>query len=72
MHTGEIYARNPMFVTDLASGTTVDYAYAQGITYSYTLELRDTGTYGVLLPEDQILPTAEETWAGLIAATLAI
>uniref|UniRef100_A0A3P8Y524 Carboxypeptidase A1 n=1 Tax=Esox lucius TaxID=8010 RepID=A0A3P8Y524_ESOLU len=44
---------------------TIDWAYNQGIKYSYTMELRDTGRYGFLLPANQIIPTAEETWLGL-------
>ncbi|KAA0201538.1 hypothetical protein HAZT_HAZT005431 [Hyalella azteca] len=55
-----------------AAGTTVDYGYLAGITYSYTIELRDTGTFGFLLPAIEIVPTAQETWAGIIAAILAI
>lgn len=49
-----------------ASGGTIDWTYNQGIKYSYTFELRDTGTYGFLLPADQIVPTAEETWLALM------
>ncbi|MCM8651506.1 hypothetical protein MZO44_15585, partial [Lactiplantibacillus sp. E932] len=49
-----------------ADGITVDWTYEQGIKYSYTFELRDTGRYGFLLPADQILPTAEETWLALM------
>jgi carboxypeptidase A4 len=30
-----------------------------------TVELRDTGNYGFVLPAAQILPSAEEMWAGL-------
>lgn len=37
-----------------------------GVTLSWVLELRDTGTYGFLLPADQIIPTAEETVAMFI------
>ncbi|NXC16788.1 CBPB1 Carboxypeptidase, partial [Corythaeola cristata] len=44
-----------------ASGGSDDWAYDQGIKYSFTFELRDTGTYGFLLPESQIKPTCEET-----------
>ncbi|XP_066446021.1 carboxypeptidase A1-like [Eleutherodactylus coqui] len=49
-----------------ADGTTTDWAYDNGIKYSYTFELRDTGKYGFLLPAEQIIPTAEETWLALM------
>ncbi|NXM30797.1 CBPA1 Carboxypeptidase, partial [Oxyruncus cristatus] len=48
-----------------ASGATIDWTYNQGIKYSFTFELRDTGRYGFLLPATQIVPTAEETWLAL-------
>ncbi|NWS49371.1 CBPA1 Carboxypeptidase, partial [Probosciger aterrimus] len=48
-----------------ASGATVDWTYNQGIKYSFTFELRDTGRYGFLLPANQIIPTAQETWLAL-------
>ncbi|XP_041531488.1 carboxypeptidase A2 isoform X2 [Microtus oregoni] len=48
-----------------ASGGSIDWAYDIGIKYSFAFELRDTGSYGFLLPAKQILPTAEETWLGL-------
>ncbi|XP_007953585.1 carboxypeptidase A2 [Orycteropus afer afer] len=48
-----------------ASGGSIDWAYDYGIKYSFAFELRDTGRYGFLLPANQILPTAEETWCGL-------
>ena len=31
------------------------------------MELRDTGKYGFLLPADKIVPSGEETWAGVTA-----
>nr|XP_033814455.1 carboxypeptidase A1-like [Geotrypetes seraphini] len=49
-----------------ADGTTIDWAYNNGIKYSYTFELRDTGRYGFILPANQIIPTAEETWLALM------
>uniref|UniRef100_A0A8D0G5H5 Peptidase M14 domain-containing protein n=1 Tax=Sphenodon punctatus TaxID=8508 RepID=A0A8D0G5H5_SPHPU len=49
-----------------ADGTTIDWTYLNGVKYSYTFELRDTGRYGFLLPESQIIPTAEETWPALV------
>jgi len=70
---GTKYTYGPVSTTIYpAASTTIDYSYAQGVVYSYTIELRDTGEYGFLLPEDQITPTAEETWAGIIASVLAI
>ncbi|XP_072164164.1 carboxypeptidase B-like [Diadema setosum] len=67
-----------------ASGASTDWGYAPYITgedkisgglgakYSYIVELRDTGEYGFLLPEDQILPTAEESYAGMKAMAIFI
>ncbi|VFV32803.1 carboxypeptidase a2 isoform 1 [Lynx pardinus] len=48
-----------------ASGGSIDWSYDYGIKYSFAFELRDTGRYGFLLPANQILPTAKETWLGL-------
>ncbi|XP_074860120.1 carboxypeptidase B-like [Carettochelys insculpta] len=45
----------------LAAGGSDDWAYDEGIKYSFTFELRDTGRYGFALPESQIKPTCEET-----------
>ncbi|XP_054075103.1 carboxypeptidase A1-like [Rissa tridactyla] len=50
----------------LADGTTVDWTYDNGVKYSFTFELRDTGRYGFLLPSTQIIPTATETWPALL------
>ncbi|KAF0879825.1 carboxypeptidase B [Crocuta crocuta] len=44
-----------------AAGGSDDWAYDQGIKYSFTFELRDKGRYGFVLPESQIRPTCEET-----------
>ncbi|XP_066587739.1 carboxypeptidase B-like [Prorops nasuta] len=50
------------------SGSSDDWAKGEAeIKYAYTLELRDRGTYGFLLPAAQIVPTARETWAGIRA-----
>lgn len=43
-----------------AAGGSDDWAYDQGIKYSFTFELRDKGRYGFTLPESQIRPTCEE------------
>ncbi|XP_074124021.1 carboxypeptidase A4-like isoform X6 [Sminthopsis crassicaudata] len=47
------------------SGSSMDWAYKNGIKYAFTFEMRDTGKYGFLLPAEQILPTAQETWLAL-------
>ncbi|CAD1480292.1 unnamed protein product [Heterotrigona itama] len=48
------------------SGASDDWAKGvAGIKYAYTLELRDRGRYGFLLPASQIMPTAREIWAGV-------
>jgi len=48
----------------VASGSSADWALGDAnIQFSISMELRDTGTYGFILPPDQIIPTAEETWA---------
>lgn len=51
---------------DMAGGTTIDWAYDNGVKYSFTMELRDSGRYGFLLPSSQIVPTATETWPALL------
>lgn len=56
-----------------ASGASVDWTYDNaGILYSATVELRDMGQYGFLLPANQIIPTGEETFAGLTQYALYI
>jgi len=48
----------------VASGGSLDWTLGEaGIPYSYGMELRDTGSYGFLLPPEQIIPTGEEVWA---------
>lgn len=38
----------------------------KGIPFSYTFELRDNGTFGFELPEDQIKPACEEAYEGAL------
>ncbi|XP_071975590.1 carboxypeptidase O-like [Engystomops pustulosus] len=49
------------------SGSSGDWATDIGIKFSYTFELRDNGTYGFVLPEDQIKPTCEETTTAIMS-----
>ncbi|CAG0898837.1 unnamed protein product, partial [Darwinula stevensoni] len=54
----------------IASGGSDDWAKGvAGIPYAYTVELRDTGRNGFLLPSSQIIPVGRETWSGLRAFT---
>lgn len=56
------------FFKDFASGATNDWAYSeQNILLSYTIEFRDTGRFGFILPPIQILPHCEDTLVGLLA-----
>uniref|UniRef100_A0AAY4DUU1 Peptidase M14 domain-containing protein n=1 Tax=Denticeps clupeoides TaxID=299321 RepID=A0AAY4DUU1_9TELE len=46
-----------------AAGSSMDWARLIGIPFAFTFELRDEGSFE--LPENQILPTCEETYAGV-------
>lgn len=49
-----------------AAGGSDDWAKGvAGVKYAYTVELRDQGSYGFLLPPSQIVPTGEETFEAL-------
>ena len=48
----------------------MSWAKSAGVKYSYTLELRDKGHYGFVLPPHLIMPTAREAWDGVKAAVI--
>lgn len=51
-----------------ASGSSADYAYgACNILFAGGVELRDTGSHGFILPESEIIPSGEETYAAIKA-----
>lgn len=64
---GTVYEAGPICTTIYqATGSSVDYVNdVVKADYTFTEELRDTGNYGFLLPASQIVPTAEETFAGV-------
>ncbi|KAI1495502.1 zinc carboxypeptidase [Biscogniauxia marginata] len=47
------------------TGAAPDHVYSiGGAEFSYTIELRDTGDFGFVLPPELIRPTVEEQWEG--------
>ncbi len=51
------------------SGGSIDWTYAALDLLSFSLELRDTGEYGFLLPPEQIIPNNEEILPALLHQT---
>ncbi|KAF0026363.1 hypothetical protein F2P81_021100 [Scophthalmus maximus] len=60
-------ARAVMDFIDPNSGSSRDWARLMGVPFSYTFELRDTGEFSHLLPEEQIQPACEEAYAGALS-----
>jgi hypothetical protein len=59
--------------TGLIGGAADDWAYGVAkVPFVYTLELRDKGEHTFMLPAGQILPTAQETFAGIKASAAEI
>ncbi|KAF5018999.1 hypothetical protein F66182_9017 [Fusarium sp. NRRL 66182] len=49
----------------VTTGAAPDHVYSVGeADFSYTIELRDNGQYGFVLPPEQIRPNVVEQWAG--------
>lgn len=65
---GETYISGPISTTlYIADGSVVDWMYGDQGVFSWTIELRDTGVFGFVLPPDQIIPTGEENLAAVLA-----
>ena len=50
-----------------AAGGSDDWAHSVGVPLSFTIELRDTGSYGFIMPDVEIIPTCEENMEGIRA-----
>jgi len=58
------YTSTPSWDLYFTTGSSTDWTYNQAkIPFSYCIELRDTGTYGFVLPASQIIPTGQENYA---------
>jgi len=65
-NSGKQYTSQKSIDLYITTGTASDWYYgAEGIWAAYTIELRDTGQYGFVLPPAQIVPTGEEIWASM-------
>ncbi|KAI1497141.1 hypothetical protein F5X99DRAFT_397950 [Biscogniauxia marginata] len=51
---------------EAGGGSAIDYIFHDfGARYSYQIKLRDTGSYGFLLPSDDIIPTGDEVFQAM-------
>jgi murein tripeptide amidase MpaA len=64
------YTAGPTYTTIYpVSGDSCDWTYGERGIFSWSFELRDTGTYGFILPPEQIIPNNEEILPALLHLT---
>jgi len=66
---GALYTSQKAINLYVTTGTALSWAYSQtnaASKFAYTIELRDTGNYGFVLPASQILPTGRENLVGFL------
>jgi len=63
--SGLVYSSSKAAELYITTGSADDWAYQIGVWASYTIELRDTGRYGFVLPVSQIVPTGDEIWQAM-------
>ncbi|MBX3378709.1 MAG: hypothetical protein KF805_01325 [Phycisphaeraceae bacterium] len=61
--TGTQYTYGGPDILYLASGTAPDWFFGTTGSVALTIELRDTGQYGFVLPASYIVPTGQDAWA---------
>jgi len=64
---GKLYNSGPSYTAIYpASGVVPDWVYGDRGVLAWTIELRDTGQTGFVLPADQIVPTAMENFEAVL------
>lgn len=64
---GMDYINGPVYSTIYpASGGASDWAYGGAGQLAYSVEVRDLGTYGFIMPASEIIPNAIENFAGIM------
>ncbi|OAP64374.1 hypothetical protein AYL99_00346 [Fonsecaea erecta] len=59
--------RKPRVQLEPQGGSALDFFYHDlDVKLSFQIKLRDTGTYGFLLPRSHILPTGQEAYEGVV------
>ncbi len=63
---GASYAYGPGYTTIYpTTGSVKDWMYGARGIFGWTIEVRDAGSYGFIMPPSEILPNAEENYAGV-------
>ncbi len=65
---GTPYTAGPIAPTlYVADGSSVDWIHEEGGAAAWTIEVRDTGSYGFVMPPSEIIPNAEENFEAFLA-----
>jgi murein tripeptide amidase MpaA len=65
---GLSYTAGPTFTTIYpAAGVACDWTHGDRGMFGWSMEQRDTGQFGFILPPDQIVPSAEEAMKGILS-----
>ncbi|MDA1007851.1 MAG: M14 family zinc carboxypeptidase [Planctomycetota bacterium] len=65
---GMVYTAGPVAPTlYVADGSAVDWLHETAEACAWTIEVRDTGAYGFIMPVSEIIPNAEENYAAFLA-----
>lgn len=60
-------AEGARVLLEASGGSALDFFYHDmQVKYAFQIKLRDTGSYGFLLPKENIVPTGVETWSAMM------